>query len=175
MTLFQLSAELMFLEEVLLDTAGEFTDDEPGKALEAYFDSITEEVDQKIESYCHLIQRLKYRAEAGRAEIKRIGELATADENAMERLKERLKKFVELHGKIRTPTVSLWVQNNGGLEPLIVPTEWRENPIDAPKKFHKVIIELDIAKIRESVVSGEAAKHFVGVGFGSRGTHLRIK
>ena len=172
MTLFELSAELRELEEVLLSQDGEFTDDEPGRLLEVYFDKLTGEIDRKIENYCGLIQKLKYRSEAGRAEIKRIGELATADENAMERLKARLKTFVEQHGKIRTPTVSVWVQNNSSA-PLIVPIEWEQDPEKAPKNFQKVIVTLDNTAIREAIKAKLALPK--GVYVDKPGTHLRIK
>src|SRR5262245_7170835 len=95
--LYEIGLDLSALAEMLLNLDGEFTDDETGQALEAYFDHLTDERDEKIRRICCLIASLQASAEACKLEAARINRLRVANENLADRLKGRLKQFFEDH------------------------------------------------------------------------------
>lgn len=174
MTLFEISADLRALEELLTDIDGEITDDAAGEAIEQWFDELGEARDTKIDNYCNLIAELTARSEARAAEAARISRLADVDNNAATRLKNALKAFMDIHGlaKLETPFHKLTVAKNGGKAPLIIPDEWRDDAVNAPEAYHRTFIKLDTEAIRADLEAGQAVE---GCVIGERGTHLRIK
>src|SRR5690242_14334730 len=97
-TLFQLSVEMALLDELLSLAGGEFEDDEAGRLLEALFDGLNDQLEEKADNYCALIRELEARAEARDAESKRLAALAAADANNADKLKARLKDFFTSRG-----------------------------------------------------------------------------
>jgi len=173
-SLFEISDDLLALEEMLALAGGEITEDEAGAALQDWFDTLGAERDTKIDNYAALIRELDARADAREVEAKRLMALAGSDANNVKRLKERLKLFFELHEikKLDTPRFRISVQANGGKSPLVVPEMWEALPSTAPEAFHRRVIELDKQAIREALEAGEEIN---GCAISERGNHLRIK
>lgn len=173
-SLFQISDDLLALSDLLSDVGGEITDDEAGAALEKFFDELGEERDAKIDNYCALIRELEAHAEARWAEARRIRELSEADERNAERLKNRLKAFLDIQGiaKLETLRFKLSVQKNGGKARLIVPEQWEDEPSSAPERFHRRVIQLDKTAIREAIEAGEEID---GCAIAERGGYIRIR
>jgi hypothetical protein len=157
-SLFEISDDLMALEEMLALAGGEITEDEAGAALQDWFDTLGGERDTKIDNYAALIRELDARSEAREVEAKRLMALAGADANNAKRLKERLKLFFELHDikKLDTPRFRISVQANGGKDPLVYPNEWELIPANAPERFHRRVILLDKEALREEAEATEA-------------------
>jgi len=140
-TLFEISDDLLALADLLDEVGGEVTEDDAGRALEAWFDSLGSERDKKLDGYCALIQQYEAIAEAREIEAKRIMALAGTDANTAKRLKARLKNFFEIQkiGKLETPRFKVGVQKNGGKSPLIVPEAWEREPAKAPERYAVVL------------------------------------
>jgi hypothetical protein len=173
-SLFDISDDLLALEEILSQVGGEITDDDAGQALERFFNELGAERDQKLDNYGALIRELESRA-AGRAEeVTRLEALIASDNNNVKRLKRRLKAFFEIHQikKLDTRRFRFSVQANGGALPLIMPEEWERDPASAPEAFHRARIELDKEAIREAIKNDEETH---GAQLGERGNHLRIR
>lgn len=169
MNLFEIGEELERIAEALRDAEGVVD----GSPLEAWFDSVMDARDEKIDRYCSLIKSLEGMVAIREEEIKRLQSLVKSDQAAVKRLKERLRIFVEGQGgKVETPLHKLSVAKNGGKVPVHYPGAWAESPSEAPEAFHRRRIELDVEAIRASLEAGE---EIPGCAIGERGTHLRIK
>jgi Siphovirus Gp157 len=151
--LFDLSDDLLKLEALLTETGGEFSDDEAGKALEAFFEQTHLDVATKVDGYCALIREFELRGDAREEEAKRLSALAATDYNAADRLRKRLKTFLEIHkiAKLDTPRFRISIRANGGKLPLIVPDAWEKDPSAAPERFHRKTISLDKDAIRTAL------------------------
>ncbi|NBW19767.1 MAG: hypothetical protein EBR82_68520, partial [Caulobacteraceae bacterium] len=108
-TLFKITEDLNALADILTETGGEISDDEQGSALEAWWQELGEERDQKIDNYCAMIQELEARATTLAWESERLANLGDADHKAAARLKLRLREFLQEQGieKLRTPRFNL--------------------------------------------------------------------
>lgn len=173
-TIFDISDDLLALDELLTENDGEITDDAVGEALEAWFDDLGAERDAKIDNYCRLIASIESRAQARAVEVARLDNLIETDQNAATRLKMALYNFMVVQGitKLETPLHKLTVASNGGKPPLIIPDSWREDAANAPEAYHRISIKLDTEAIRADLTSGEKVP---GCAIGERGKHLRIK
>ena len=179
-SLFEISGDLLAIEDLLSENDGDVSDAE-GALLEKWFDEIGEELDYKLDNYCRLIAQISNRAAGRQAEIDRLKALVTVDENAVSRLKQRLKGFLELHEttKIETQLHRISIQKNGGKPELVLPDSWVDDPINAPEEYRKPYFLLDKDKIREELTSTSLTTEFLirelGCDLKPRGTHLRIK
>jgi hypothetical protein len=169
-SLTDIEADLRLLEQELIESEGEI-DGEQGDALEAWFDSLGSEREVKIDGYCALIREVEARSAIRYEEAKRIQQLAQADKNLGERLRNRLKYHFEQTGtlKMETRRARLRYQKAGGLAPLII------NPhVDVrsvPDEFWKV--DFNTTAIREYL-----KEHGEGLDFarlGERGFVLVIQ
>lgn len=169
MNLFEIGEELEEIAEALRDAEG-VVDDGP---LEAWFDSVMNARDEKLDRYCGLIKSLEGMTAIREEEIKRLQALVKGDQATVKRLKDRLRIFVDGQGgKVETSLHKLSVVKNGGKVPVLYPGEWAEDPTQAPESYHRRTIQLDVEAIRESLEAGE---DIPGCSIGERGTHLRIK
>lgn len=152
-SLFAIGEDLERLEQLLTDVDGEITDDQVGAAIEAWFDSLAYERDEKVRRICSLIEMMGLNAEACAEEVRRLGRLQRANANGADRLKNRLKKFFEEHAidKLNLGIFRPRIQPNGGVRKLIFPEAWEQEPASSPEAFHKMIVTLDTAAIRETV------------------------
>lgn len=173
-SLFDISDDLLALADLLVEVGGDVSDDEAGAALESWFDGLGDERDRKIDSYCGLIQEMTARSKAREDEAKRLQRLSIVDFNAVKRLKDRLKAFLDLHEikKLETACFKISVAKNGGVAPLVYPSDWEEYPELAPPEWQKRITTVNLTALREAV---EAGQEIPGCSLAERGTHLRIK
>lgn len=174
MTLYEISDELAALEELLTENDGDISDEDAGRSIEAWFDTLTDARDSKIDDYCRLIATIRARAEARHQEIMRLGALVDTDETAIERLKGALLDHLQRHGitKLETKLYKLTIAKNGGKAPLRYPEEWGEDPALAPEAYHRRVVKLDVDQLRADLVAGEEVP---GCAIGERDSHLRIK
>lgn len=172
-SLFQIGDELSALAELMNETGGEIPEGAIGEELEAYFDSLHEEKDRKLEAYCWLIKEFEARAECRQQEAYRIGVMASQDAANAKRLKDRLKGFLETQDPMKSETRSfkVWVQKNSAT-PIHYPEEWDIEPATAPEAFQRRVIALDKDAIRDAIKAGDETH---GARLGERGSHLRIK
>ena len=169
MNLFEIGEELERIAEALRDAEG-VVEDSP---LEAWFDSVMNARDEKLDRYCGLIKSMEGMTAIREEEIKRLQALVKEDQATVKRLKDRLRIFIDGQGgKVETTLHRLSVVKNGGKVPVIYPGEWAEDPTKAPESYHRRRIELDVEAIRASL---EAEEEIPGCAIGERGTHLRIK
>ena len=173
-TLFEISAEISALHDLLTEVGGELPDEEAEAAIDDWLAETNQALEQKVDAYCGLVREFEARAEAREIEAQRLQSLAGADINQARRLKARLKAFFEFHGikKLDTPRFRVSVQANGGALPLVIPTDWEADPANAPEAFQRRVIQLDRDAIREAITNGEET---YGAQLGERGTHLRIR
>lgn len=178
MTLYELSQELLQLEDQLLVLEGET----PDEAFEQHLDATHAQRDAKLEGYCGLIRNLEARAAQRVAsaasfeqEARRLTALAESDQRAVQKLKERLKWFWERHGlgKVEAGSFRINLQANGGPLPVII--EDFVNPADVDERYHKVIparVEWNKDNLRADL---QAGKELEFARLGERGTRIVIK
>lgn len=133
-----------------------------------------EAFDEKVDSYRRIIRYKQTMADARKAEAQRMAGLALQDEGVIARLKARLIQALTLRGERSYETVQgkVWIQANGGKPALAYPAEWRDNPANAPEKYHRRKIELDMELMRQDVEEGTGPE---GCSLLPRGEHLRVK
>jgi hypothetical protein len=166
-TLFDISEDLEKLSGLLDLVEG----DDQQEIIEQWFEQLGEERDCKLDGYAALIGEMQARAEARKAESRRLAELAASDENKARLLKERLKWFLEKHQMktLETARYKLSVVKNS-TRPLIV------NPDIAiaqlPDEYKKVSVEVDTVAVREALKQGTELEF---AHLGEAGTHIRIR
>ena len=85
LTLFELTAEMAALEDMLLESGGELTPE-----LEEALTETQQGLSNKVDGYCAILHKFSYTEDVLDAEIKRL----TARKKAITNAKERLKKHV---------------------------------------------------------------------------------
>lgn len=152
-TLYEISSDVLALEALLYEMGGDVTDAEIEEQFDKWFASLQEDRDRKIDAYCRLYYEFEARAKVRRDEIKRLEAGAKVCENAADRLKKRLKWFLDTHKltKLDTGLSVLTVAKNGGKLPLLLPDLWKKEPTVAPKRFQQTIVQLDAECVREVV------------------------
>lgn len=146
---------------------GDSDDPEEQKAFMDTLEGLVGEIEIKADSYAVVIAELKAQQDKINTEIERLARIESAIESNINRMKTRIKETMEAMGKteIKTDLHTFKIQNNGGVQPLMITGE-------VPDNFKKVVLENDNAKIRDALKTGEDLPfaHLV-----ERGTHLRIR
>jgi hypothetical protein len=173
-TLFQIAEEIMALHNLLTECGGELSDEEAEQAIDEWLAETKASLENKVDSYCWLIREVEGRADIREQAAKALMAIAVIDDNMAERLKARLKNYLEICGvsKLETPHFKLNIQKSGGSVALIVPPAWEADAASAPEVFHKIKIELNTTAIREAIRNDEETH---GARLAERGTHLRIR
>jgi hypothetical protein len=173
-TLYEISSDLLALDELLSEVEGDVTDDEACAAIDAWLAELGSERNRKLDAYAALLRNYEALADVAETESLRLAELANARRKTAERLKTRLKEFFAQHNltKLSTERFSFAVIKNGGKAPLLIPDSWLATPAAAPERFHRRRIELNKEDIRAALEAGELIP---GCAIDQRGTHLRIK
>jgi len=178
-TLIEISRDLIELEDELeelindpqqTDEAAERIPKVIAKYLETLGDTIAER-DRKLDNYSALMKELEARAEARKAEAKRLSDRASIDLNKVKFLKSNLQKFFEAHDlrTVETNRYRLTLAKNGGKAPLILDSRPVEN---LPEGFKKIQIVADNEAIRKALEAGQVLDF---ARLGDRGQSLRIK
>lgn len=174
MNLYEISKELLEFEQLMTDLEGEIPSEEIERQITEWFENISDQRDEKIDNYAALIRTMDARAKMRKEEAKRLTLLAQTDENAVSRLKERLKYFFQTHelGTLQTRRFKVSLANNGGVRPLILSVEAYEVPECLPDEFKKSTVTANTTAIREALEAG-AELDFAQLG--ERGQSIRIK
>lgn len=169
--LLDLSADILSLETQLDDE--ELTDEQRQSLVDAWLEA-QGDVEAKLDNYAAWIESLDTLVEMRKYQSERMRRLAQSDENRAERARERLKLYFQRHDltKFHTPRFTIALQKNGGKAPLLIPSEWDDDPANAPKAFQRPTIVLDRVAIREAIRNGEDA---YGASLGERGTSIRLR
>lgn len=139
------------------------------EALLGAFDTVTEELDIKLENCCKYIKNQEAVIAGLKEEEKRISQKRKAKENAIERLKQLMKETLDAAGekKREVGTFSVSVQANPKSVVLDVPLS------DIPSDYLKFKEpELDKKKLKEEIESGVAPE---GIDHLVQTTSLRIR
>lgn len=163
--LYQFGGEFEALEELLIESFGELTPE-----IEALMGDLNSDLDRKIDGYCGLIQNFSRTADAAKAEVKRLTELAKAREAAATRLKERLKFGLDALeiAKRETGTFSVRIQAN----PPSVSVAPDVDLAALPPSFVRTKLELDSAAVKEAAKRGDTLPTGLSITVGS---HIRIR
>jgi hypothetical protein len=172
-TLFEIADEISALHDLLTECGGELADEESEAAIDQWLAETSLALEKKINGYVWLVREFEGRADVREQAAKALMASAGADANQAKRLKARLKSFLEVCGlsKLQTEHFKLSIQANGGALPLIVPESWKNDPANAPEKFHRRKIELNNEAIKNAIRNDEDTH---GAYLGDRGTSLRI-
>jgi hypothetical protein len=162
MRLYELTADLLTLQEMLEDTVDD-------QCLLDTLEGVQGEYEIKLESYCKVIKNIEADMEALKAEAKRLTDRRKVLEGNVERLKKAMYDSMKATGtdKIKGQIFTVAIQRNGGKLPVIVdvPTE------DLPDELVKVVESPDLEAIGKLLEAGESKYAH----FGERGESLRIK
>src|SRR5262245_39468037 len=173
-TLFQIADEISALHDLLTECGGELPDAEAEAAIDQWLAETNAALEKKVNAVCWLLREFEGRADVLEVEAKRLMASAGADRNQAKRLKARLKAFLEICGlqKLQTEHFKLTIAANGGVLPLIIPSDWDDDPANAPEAFQRRTIVLDRDAIREAIRNDEETH---GASLGERANHLRIR
>lgn len=166
-TLYTISADLAAIEAILDEAEGDITGHE--EIIEKWLEEAEGARDEKLDRYASLIRECESRAEARRAEAKRLTERARVDESKAEGLKRTLKWFFEAHElkRVETPRFKLTLAKNGGRAGV----ELLAPPDDLPAEFVRIKREADVDAIRAEL---EAGKFLPFATLKERGHSIRI-
>ena len=152
MNLFQLSNELIKIENELIENGGELT-----PALNEQLELTQESLQQKGVAYGYVCLNLNAEIEQIDAEIKRLSALKKSRINSIERLKETLSNAMQHFGisELKTPTLKVNFRNSESVEvdELIIDKKYcREKITYAPdKKAIKEAIENGVTVVGASI------------------------
>ena len=168
-TLFDISEDLLALYERLEELGGDVSAPEVEQEIEAWFEHLGHERDQKLDNYAALIRELEARAKARKAEADRLAARAHRDTEHAKYLKQRLVLFFQKHHlrTVETPRYRLTIQRSGGKTPVVLHAE----PEALPPDFQRVKINADLNAIREALEAG-ATLDFATLG--ERSVFVRI-
>ena len=169
-TLFEISQELQALHERIEALGGDVTDPAVEQEIDDWFDRLGTERDHKLDNYAALISELEARAEARKAEARRLADRARRDQERADYLKQRLVLFFQQHGlkTIETPRYRLTVQRSGGRPPVVLKVD---DPEQLPEAFQRWRVSPDLNAIREALEAGEQLDF---ADLGERSYYVRI-
>lgn len=157
MTLWQLTDELVHLEQLLLESE----DGEVSPELEHALLNIEAELDRKADAYGHVIRKLMAHGDMYNLQAKKFQAAAAEQYNAADRLRSRILQAMQhLDAKKIGPFSRC---KNGGLQPLDV-----HGPV--PEDFTRPVPDND--KIRKALEAGQDLDFAI---LAERGEHIRLK
>jgi len=174
MNLLNLTENAKALESLILEYAEAHDGNLDGveEQIAAWSAETDEPLEAKLEGIARLIREWGAKADARKAEAKRLAEAAKADENRADRLKAWAKFCLESQGmtKAEAGPYTFAIQKNGGVQPIAFLVE---DPAQWPTDYVATVPQIDRAKVREFLTAGN---HLEGLAvMGERGTSLRIK
>ncbi|MEP2445790.1 MAG: siphovirus Gp157 family protein [Balneola sp.] len=163
-SLFQIGEHFHALEELLEETEGEITEE-----IDQWLAEYEGKQADKVDAYCYLIQKFTEIAE----EAQRLAARSASYRKKTNRLKDRLKVYLETKGtkRLETTRFTVTVASNGGRLPVHL-CEFI-TPDELPDPFVRVVKEPDMNRLREALQAGDEFVHQFAQ-LGERGTHLRI-
>lgn len=148
LSLYTIDADLLALEDALLDAGGEITDE-----IEAAHNHLLDVRHQKVEGYLRVLRRLETTAEAIKAERQRLQESERSMTNAAQSLKDRLAASMLQHGdsEYLTSLGRVKLQRSG-----TVPVEVLVDVEGLPESYVRVKRTADLTALREALQSADA-------------------
>jgi len=174
MNLLNLTENAKALESLILEYAEAHDGNLDGveEQIAAWSAETDEPLEAKLEGIARLIREWTAKADARKAEAKRLTEAAKADDNRADRLKAWTKFCLESQGmtKAEAGPYTFAIQKNGGVQPIAFLVE---DPAQWPTDYVVTVPQIDKSKVREFLAAGN---HLEGLAvMGERGTSLRIK
>lgn len=174
-TLFQISDDLRAVIDLVDDSA------ELPPIVEQWFAEIGEAESEKLFGYWSVMRQLEMEAATATAEAEQFQAKARARENAVKRMKDRLKLYLELTGRreaVASNGKKFAIQANGGKQ--AVTQTYALNPQDmtaeevgrCPEALLRPRVALDMDELRKGLESGE---RYDLAKLEPRGTHLRVR
>ncbi len=148
LTLYAIDAELQALEDALIESGGEITDE-----IEAQHDRLLDLREGKVEGYLRVMRRLEATAEAVKTERQRLQESERRLSNAAQSLKDRLVLSMQQRGETEylTSLGRVKLQQSGS-----PPVELAVEVDDLPEGFVRVKRSADLTALREALQSEDA-------------------
>lgn len=149
-TLFEITGDLLALDELLFESGGDITGVEVSQAVDDWFSELDGDLTNKVDNYCSLIKEIELRASNRKHEEDRMRSLRKSDENAVKGLKRRMQEALDALGKKRIDTdlFRVTVAKNGGKQPM----ELDESAIT--DDYKKVVYVPDKDAIRSALEGG---------------------
>jgi chromosome segregation ATPase len=169
--LYELTAELVPLEQELRKEGGEITED--NMALAERVTDLLGQVATKIDGYGKIYRNLEAEAEFIKQEEGRLRARRKTIESNIKRLEDAAKLSLEMRGikSVRGQLFTVSVQRNGGVPPV----ELLVSLDKLPEKFKRQPPPVaDLEAIREGLKAGDPAAETVAK-LGEVGTSLRIR
>ena len=171
-TLYELRTEHNEIRAVIDEAGPELNDELAAQLDRAIADLESDEAD-KMGSFYRLIRHLEMEASAARAEAEQYAMLAATRENAVGRIKARIKDHLESTGRKSVETTTgkkFAIQANGGKQTLKLADSIDLDAV--PAELVRVVRTIDTDAVRDAIGAGQA---FDWATLEPRGTHLRIK
>lgn len=179
-SLFDITDEMLRLDQLLSDFDGEITDEEKEKEIDLIFERMTqnkEEFKEKVEAYIYLIKTMRGRASVRKQESDRLALIVKQDEANADRLVNRLVNIMDTleMSKIQTNLHQIGVQNAGGVLPIVYAEnfDFKEHQGEIATTFIKKVPTLDTGKVRE-VLEGNDEQLKEKIWFAKIGKRKRI-
>ncbi len=149
LTLYAIDAELQALEDALLASGGEITDE-----VEARHGGLLDLREGKVEGYLRVIRRLEATAEAVKAERQRLQESERRFTNAAQSLRSRLAASMQHRGETECLTALGRVKlQQSGTPPVELSVEVEH----LPEAFVRLKRSADLTALREALRSDDPA------------------
>lgn len=172
-SLYQITQDLVALEQLIEQVGGDITEGTQGEALEKWMKEYEWQQRDKVDGYCSLITNMESDVDAIGAEVKRLNDRARVIVNRIERLKAMAKLCMETLGvrRLEGQKFSMAIQKNGGKDPLELIVE---NADYYPDRFVKVRREVDKDALRIALEKADAEAARLAR-LGERGETVRIR
>lgn len=168
-SLFHLEQDQQALVDLLTEIGGDVTDNDVAAAIDDWILEIAKNEQEKLDRYAQVIRRLELDAAVAEAERERYAQLRDVRKNAAQRLKEKLKHYLEEAGKpkVETQHHKFSVCKNGGKPSLLIPDISK-----LPEDYIEFVPQPKNDEIRKALEADPAS--VTGASLEPRGTHLRI-
>lgn len=169
-TIFDITGDELALQELLTESGGDISDPAVADAVDAWFEELDKDLENKVQKYCYLIKEFEARAKTRREEAERLASRANVDDNSARSLKERLMFALNLieRPKVTTESFNIAVTRNGGATPIVID----EGAVPPEYQTVKTSSMPNRDLIRQRLEDGEQLPF---AQLGDRGTHLRIR
>jgi len=169
-TLYEITSDMRAIDQLLDECGGDVSDERVLQAIEDWIAELDTNLRDKVDGYAAYISELLAKAAARRAESRRLATLARYNENAAERLKERLMWALQERDikKVETPRYVVSWQAAGGKVGLDVQIPASE----LPEEYRMIEYKPANDSIRNALEQGIEIE---GCNLMERGTSLRIR
>lgn len=159
LSLYHLTEELYLIEQALLESGGEITDEMD----QQYADLLTMHA-EKVEGYVAMIRKFEASAEGIKSERERLQQAEQTMQNAARNLKARLAQTMLVRGETehRTSLGKVRLQQSGS-RPLVLLVE----PENLPEEYQRIRVEADKTALKKALKEGQPLTQYAELGEGS--------